>query len=57
VADVQAVCGRIEADVELDLLSAEKVSETFRIRALRKETSLLENVIYVCVLAYIVRNK
>ena len=57
VSDVQAVCCRVESDVEFDFLISEQFSELLRIRALRNQSSLYENIVYVCVLAYIIRDK
>ena len=57
VTDVQAVCCRVESDVEFDLLISEQLSELLRIRALCNKSSLYENVVYVGVLTYIIRDK
>ena len=54
---MEAVGSRVKSDIELDLLFAEQVSECFRICALCYESTLFEDIVYVCVFAYVIRDK
>ena len=57
VTHVEAVCRRIESNIELDFLVLKKFSDLLLISRLFYKTSLLQNIIYIVKLADIIRNE
>ena len=57
VTNVQAVCGGVESDVELDFLLGQKLANSLFICDLLDESTLLQHVEYIVIIAYIVWNK
>ena len=56
VSYMQAVCCRVEPDIEFYLFLAEKLSQSFRVGSLFDQSSLNQDIIYIGVLTDIIRN-